>query len=80
LRFFAGADDLPNILHGKDLGKLTGRSSDVVGDGYLFFGHMFVEKTKTAKNAVAAVGSDALIQFEIKEIVLDLFLSHLVWR
>ena len=49
--------DLPNILHGKDLGELTGLSSDAVSDGYLFFSYVFVEETKPAKNAVAAVGS-----------------------
>jgi len=56
LEVVGGTDDLADFLHGKDLWKFSRRPPDAVGDGYLFFGYVFVEKAKSGKNTVAAVG------------------------
>jgi hypothetical protein len=77
---FRGTDNLPDFLHGKDLWKFSCRPPDAVGDGYLIFGHVFAEKAKSGKNAVAAVGCIALVMFEIEKIILDFLFGHLIRR
>jgi len=78
LEVVGGTEDLADFFHGKDLWKFSSRLADAVDDGDFFFGHVFVEKAKAGKNAVAAVGCIALVLFKIQKIILDLFFGHLV--
>ena len=78
LEIVRGTDDLPDFLHGEDLWKFSRRPSDAVGDGYLLFSHVFAEKAKSGKNAVTAVGCNALVMFEIEKIILDFLCGHLI--
>jgi hypothetical protein len=78
LEVVSGTEDLADFFHGKHLWKFSRSSPDTVSDGYLFFGHVFVEKAKPGKNTVAAIGGIALVLFEIEKIILDFFFSHLI--
>ena len=75
LEVVRGTDDLPDFFHCKHLRKFSCRPPDAVGDGYFFFSHVFVEKTKSGKNAVAAVGCIALVMFKVEKIILDFLFS-----
>jgi hypothetical protein len=78
LEIVRGADDLPHILHDKDFGKFPRDSRDAVCDGYLILDDVFVKEAKSGKNAVATVGRNALVVFEIEKIILDFFRGHLI--
>ena len=78
LEVVRAAEDLADFFHCKDLWKFSGNSADAVGDGYLIFGHVFVKKAKSGKNAVAAVRCIAFVLFKIEKIILDLFFGYLV--
>jgi hypothetical protein len=78
LEIVRGTDDLPHILHGKDFGEFSRGSPDAVGDGNLVLDDVFVKESESGKNAVTAVGSNALVVFEIKKIILDFLCGHLV--
>ncbi len=78
LEVVGATEDLADFFHGKDLWKFSSRPADAVSDGNFFFGHIFVQKAKSGKNAIAAVGCIALVLFKIQKIILDLFFGHLV--
>lgn len=80
LEVVRGTDDLPDFFHCQDLWKFSHRPADAVGDGYLIFGHVFIKKANTSKNAVAAIGCIALVMLKIEKIILYFFFGQLIRR